>query len=377
MKRRWLTAALTAAVCLTLVACGSSGGESTPSASEPMPEEPSVSVVAPVEPEPAPEPEPVPEPEPEPVLPYTNPLTGEGCETDIGANRPVAIMLNNHRKALPQLGISQADVIYEMVAEGGITRMMGVFQSVEGVGQIGSVRSARDYYVSLAYGHDAIFLHAGGSDQAYIAIKSLGVTALDCVNGPYEGSLYWRDKNRRANMGLEHSVVTSGETIEKLFPTYTKLRQVHKDGFEVGWNFGQDHAPAGFEEARELKVKFSGSKTGVFTYDGETGLYQVSQHGAPHVDGNTGEQLAVKNVLVLYTDVEAIKGDDKGRQTIRTTGTGDGLMLWEGCLYHITWKRPAESDRFSFYLADGQEAMLSIGSSYINIVDESSEVSWK
>ena len=96
--------------------------------------------------------------------------------------------------------------------------MMAVFQSVEGVGELGSVRSARDYYVSLARGHDAVFLHAGGSHQAYSAIKNMGVTALDCVNGPYEGTLFWRDKTRKKQMGLEHSVLTSGQTIQELLP---------------------------------------------------------------------------------------------------------------------------------------------------------------
>ena len=118
-----------------LSACGK--GDS-PAASSSMPDEPSVSVIAPVE-------EPEPEPEPEPVLPYTNPLTGEGSAVDLAGARPVAIMLNNLKKALPQLGVSQADLIYELPAEGGITRMMAVFQSVEGVGDLGSVRSARDY----------------------------------------------------------------------------------------------------------------------------------------------------------------------------------------------------------------------------------------
>ena len=142
---------------LTLPACGGKGAASEPEG----PNEPAVSVLAPQ-----------PEPEPEPVLPYTNPLTGEGCEVDVGARRPIAVMLNNLKKALPQVGVSQADVIYEILAEGGITRMMAVFQDVAGAGEIGTVRSARDYYASLAYGHDAVYLHAGGSPQAYEFIKS-------------------------------------------------------------------------------------------------------------------------------------------------------------------------------------------------------------
>ena len=77
--------------------------------------------------------------------------------------RPVAVMLNNLKEALPQLGQSSADIIYEVPAEGGITRMLGVYQSLDGVGTIGSIRSARPYYLELALGHDAIFLHAGAA----------------------------------------------------------------------------------------------------------------------------------------------------------------------------------------------------------------------
>lgn len=85
--------------------------------------------------------------------------------------RPVAIMLNNLKEALPQLGQSQADVIYEVPAEGGITRMLAVYQSLDGVGKIGSIRSARPYYLELALGHDAIYIHAGGSEDAYAKIR--------------------------------------------------------------------------------------------------------------------------------------------------------------------------------------------------------------
>ena len=164
-------------VCLgllvaALAACGN--GESASSQAASQSEE--IPVIAPI-----PEPVQEPEPEPEPVYPYTNPLTGEGLMEDISGKRPIAVMFNNLEKALPQLGVGQADVIYEIVAEGGITRMMGLFQDIQGAGDLGSIRSARDYYVNLAYGHDAIYVHAGGSPQAYDAIQNWGVTATGRV----------------------------------------------------------------------------------------------------------------------------------------------------------------------------------------------------
>jgi len=372
---RSLAALLALVLAVTLCSCGKQEAPASSGAASSMPDEPSVSTMAPVEPEPEPEPEPIPEPEPEPALPYVNPLTGEGCETDIGANRPIAVMLNNHKDAMPQLGVAQADIIYEMVAEGGITRMMGLFQTMEGVGNIGTVRSARDYYVSLAYGHDAIFLHAGGSPMAYEVIKSWGITALDCVNGPYEGTLYWRDKDRRKNAGLEHSVLTSGDTVQELLPTYKRVTMTHRDGFvEPLYFLDKDERITG-EDVTSLEIKFSNYKTGRFTYDSESGLYQVSQHGKPYVDGATGEQVAVKNVLVLYTDVAAIKGDDKGRQSLRTTGTGEGILLCDGVQQTIQWAKKDHKSPMTFSTPDGSTPVkLGVGPSYINIVDTGTQV---
>ncbi|MEA4934471.1 MAG: DUF3048 domain-containing protein, partial [Lawsonibacter sp.] len=316
---------LAAALC----ACGRSGNDTSSVSSSSMPDEPSISVLAPAEPE----------PEPEPVLPYVNPLTGVGCETDISQNRPIAIMLNNLKKALPQLGVSQADIIYEIPAEGGITRMLAVFQSVDGVGNIGSVRSARDYYVSLAYGHDAVFLHAGGSPQAYSAIKKWGVTALDCVNGPYEGTLFWRDPERKKNAGLEHSVLTSGDTIQSLLPTYKRVTLEHAAGYSYPMSFLADGSTASGQRADSVTIKFSTYKTGVFTYEPATGLYKIEEYGAPYVDGDSGDQVAVKNVLVLNTDISAVKGDEKGRLSVRTTGTGTGQFFCDGTVQEITWSK--------------------------------------
>ncbi len=168
------------------------------------------------------------------------PLSGLPMGKEWVNRRPVAIMLNNLKEALPQLGQSQADVIYEVPAEGGITRMLAVYQSLDGVGKIGSIRSARPYYLELALGHDAIYIHAGGSEDAYAKIRQWGVTALDGVNGPYmsnseNGNLMWRDPERRKSYSLEHTVVTTGTSIIERLPTYG-LRLEHEDGYRCQMN---------------------------------------------------------------------------------------------------------------------------------------------
>ena len=350
---------------LALVLCACSSGSA--SSSQPPDGSPGSASLTPT-PDPQPDPEPEPEPEPEPV--DYNPLTGQASQTELSGQRPVAVMLNNLKKALPQLGVSQADIIYEMPAEGGITRMMALYQSLDGVGEIGSVRSARDYYVSLALGHDAIFLHAGGSPQAYTFIKSSGVTALDCVNGPYEGTLFWRDPERKKNMGLEHSVLTSGETIQTLLPTYSRVKLEHKEGFEEPLVFQEEPRITG-ESAQTVTVKFSSYKTGVFRYDAASGLYRVEEYDAPYVDGNTGEQVAVRNVLILFTDVSAIPGDTAGRLSVRTTGTGAGYLALGGKVRAITWSRADAGEPMSYLDENGDPLVLGVGSSYVNIVSQS------
>ncbi len=361
-KRMFSLLAGMLAALMLLSACG----EDTPASSSSAPDislEPAISTLAPVEPEPL----------------YTNPLTGCGTDVDLSAGRPVAIMLNNLRKALPQCGIAQADLIYEVPAEGGITRMMAVFQSLDGVDTLGSVRSARPYYVELAAGLDAIFIHAGGSDDAYSAIKKLGVFNIDGVNGPYGGTMFYRDSVRKKTAGFEHSLFTSRDRIEKLLSgSLSKMRQVHKDGYSLPLTFAPDGTPAQGAAANGIDVEFSYYKTGRFTYDPDSKTYLVDQHidkhDMPYVDGSNDQQVAVTNVLVLRTDIKLIKGDSAGRLTVRLTGSGSGYFACGGAYIPINWTKESASSPFRFSTMDGQPLTLGAGTSYINIIDNSNSV---
>ena len=169
MRKRTLTILLAAWMLLALAGCG---GKPDP---EPAP--------VPAENE---YPAPPPEPDPEPYIPAgRNPLTGLPMEPEYENLRPIAVMLNNLKAAQPQLGISQADIVYEIPVEGGITRMLCLYQTVEGIETLGSVRSARPYFVELALGHDAVYVHAGGSQEAYSNLRSWKVGRRpDFLAGP-------------------------------------------------------------------------------------------------------------------------------------------------------------------------------------------------
>ena len=316
-------------------------------------------------------------PRPTPYDGPVSPLSGLPMDEKWVDRRPVAVMLTNLKEALPQLGQSMADIIYEVPADGGITRMLGVFQSLDGVGKIGSIRSARPYYLELALGHDAIFIHAGGSEDAYADIKAWGVTALDGVNGPYCGSspgsnLMWRDADRRRNLGYEHSVITTGSTIEEKFATYS-FRQEHKDGYTYPITFADDGTPEGGTTANTVTVPFSNYKTGVFTYDDESGTYLVEEYGKPYVDGNTGEQVAVTNVLVVQTSCWN-SGDKYGHMEVDLTGSGSGYYACGGKIIPIQWSKPDRNSPFTYTDESGQPIVLGRGSSYVNIIPNSETV---
>lgn len=362
MKLRILS--LFAVFALLITACGKSGGEVQ------LSPEPMLSPPASTSPQTTPTPTPTQTPEYDGPV---NPLTGLPIDEKWVNARPVAIMLNNLKQAMPQLGVSQADVIYEVLAEGGITRMLALYQSVENVGLIGSVRSARTYYLELALGHDAVYLHAGGSPDAYNKIKTWNVTALDCVNGPYEGSLFWRDADRIRENGKVHSVVTSGETILELFPTYS-FRQEHEEDYVYEMQFAEDGTPAGGQQASTITVPFSSYKTGVFTYDPESGKYLVEEYGSAYIDGNTGEQVSVTNVLVLRTDCSLIPGDDAGRISVDLNSGGEGWFACGGKIIPIRWSKNGVNDQLVYTTQYGETLTLGVGTSYVNIIPLSSEI---
>ena len=151
----------------------------------------------------------------------------------------------------------------------------------------------------------------------------------------------------------------------------------HKDGYDAGLSFMEEGQQAQGSPCEAVTVKFSSYKTGIFTYDRDTGLYKVEEYGAPYVDGNTGEQVAVKNVLVLYTDVANIKGDDKGRLTVRTTGTGTGHFLCDGTVQNIKWSKKDNASPMTYTTEDGQPLKLGVGHSYVNVVGASAKVTFE
>ncbi len=302
---------------------------------------------------------------------FINPLTGLEVDRDISMLRPVSIMVNNINVSLPQSGISDADIIYECLAEGGITRLMMISNDWENLSKIGSCRSARDYYIDYAESYNCIFIHAGGSTYAYDTIAARGTNNIDGVRGP-GGAMFYRDQDRiNSGYGYEHTLfIYDGaaikSTIESVGYSTTKA-----EGYEEPVNLMPWGETATLDNAaKHIKVVMSNYQVVDYVFDEDEGKYLRWQYsGMPHMDDGAGEQLAFENVVLMFNDSGAIAGDDKNRIWMQTTGTGTGYYITDGTYEEITWQKDAHDSPIKFFYLDGTEVEFNRGKTMINVVN--------
>ena len=227
---------------------------------------------------------------------YANPLTGvEELTKEKSQDKPVAIMVNNISVAQKvQTGLSKADIVYETEVEGGITRLLAVFQDISKVEKIGTVRSARYAYIDLAMGHNAIYIHHG-QDPTYAAphLKDTQTMALSESNAGY------RAKNGLAS---EHTLYGYGD---KIWDYLTKNKYNTKLTKATNWqNFADKDTQITYTNtANTVDVKFSNSYESVFKYDTEKGKYVRFFKTTERKDYFTNESEYFKNVFVLQTSI--------------------------------------------------------------------------
>lgn len=294
---------------------------------------------------------------------YWHPLTGLPCSEDLVNRRPIAVMINNIKASMPQIGIAQADIIYECLAEGGITRLLAIYQDYSNLGTVGSIRSSRDYYLDLAQIHDAFYIHAGGSEIAYSQIASRDIDNLDGVRTTVSG-VFWRDSDRLQTMSKEHTMVTSGEKIAMGIQKQ-KYRTEHESSFESSYSFYRSFTALNGSKAEYIKIPHSSSYTSEFYYDEDLKLYRKNQFGKAHIDGATGEQLSFTNVIILFAEQKTV--DDYGRLEVTLTGTGSGYYCCGGEMIPITWKRSDRDGGITLLNQDGSPLQLNPGKSFISI----------
>ena len=277
-----------------------------------------------------------------------NPLTGElGYDTSLLKNRTVLVSVENSPQARPQWGIASADIVWEMVVEGGISRMLLMYADASRLpDKIGPTRSARHYFVELAEGFDSIFIHYGGSPQAYNAIKKQGTDDVDGMT--YGDKLFPRDKTR--NVSSEHRAYTTKENVIKGI-TDKAIRTEVEEGKEKPFRFSPTPATLPDGTCTAVKVPFSNDYTYNYTYDEATKLYMSALGDKPFMDDN-GTQQSFTNIIICYVDVTPIPNDNKGRVTFDLSD-GEGVFISNGTYQNITWEKGGYTDIMKFYVDDG------------------------
>ncbi len=304
-----------------------------------------------------------------PVTPEKiNRLTGLATLSEKAyGKRPVAIMINNVRAALPQYGISEADLMFEVIVEGGITRMMAVFGDYTKVPNVCSVRSCRYYFPILAYGFDAVYI-CFGSNKTFgtPTLKRLGIDYFDGAAN-YITDLFGRDSARLKKYASEHTAYVKGENIPKVLES-KKIRTDYNEGKNVPiFNFREEgHAVAtGDTFCDKVKLSFSPSYFSTFTYDAEKKVYLKQHNGSAHKDSVSGKQLNYTNLFVLETDVKT--HSDNYLMKVELKG-GNGYYISMGKSQKITWKKPAEGDTIQVFDSTGAPLQVNPGQSYIGII---------
>lgn len=307
--------------------------------------------------------------------------------------RPLGIAVENTVDARPQSGLSSADVIYEAVAEGGITRFLGIYYC-DDAKIVGPVRSARIYFIKLlqGYGEYPLYSHVGGANtpgpaDALGEIRDLGWDQYNDLSQfavPFPN--YWRDYDRLPGVATEHTMYTDPTKLWAYAAKNVKLSNVDEEGTSwdesfTPWKF-QDGAKEGSRgDVAKISYGFwdaSVSTMGVeWNYDAASNLYKRVNGGVPHTDKNTDEQLTASTVVAAMVDESpANDGYPGGHLLYDLVGTGDAYIFMNGKVIEGTWTKESEEDAMVFSDDKGKELELVRGKIWVSIVPTGNKITY-
>lgn len=276
--------------------------------------------------------------------------------------RPIAVMINNNHDAWPHAGLQKSYLNYEIIAEGGITRIMALYKDVSDVEKIGSVRSSRPYYLDYALENDAIYIHWGGSDQAYSDIRSLGLDHIDGM--AYEGKYFFRD--RSGGRAYEHTGFTKMSMIEDGISNLGIKTTTDKG---TVFNYSVDEIDLSKREdaikADDILIDYSYYHSTSYKYDETNKVYLRTMSNKAHVDSVTNEQYKAKNIITYKVKNRSI--DSYGRQALDNTGSGEGYYITNGYAVPITWEKTSRSSKTIYKYSNGEEIKLNDGNTWVQI----------
>lgn len=324
--------------------------------------------VAPTE---TPTPEPTPTETPIPLP--RSPLSGIVTSQPVAVRRPVAVKIANDPGARPQWGISEAEVVYEHVTEGGVTRFTCLFV-ISDAPRVGPIRSARFIDVDLIREYGALFAHVGGSPPVRESLQVLGPLDRDeFFHGA--GGPYYRTTDRFAphNMFIDLPALREAGLAAGL-PGEVELAPTL---------FYREEPEAGDVETITIPIPPASSDTyrSVYEFEPETRLYKKSQNNGPHIDGATGGQIRVGNVVVQYTDIVATEFEEDflGNLSlaIDTLGEGDAYIFRDGLALKGRWVRENLADRTRYFDDAGEPIALRPGHTWIHMLSPDQEIAWQ
>ena len=287
---------------------------------------------------------------------------------DVNSNsRPYAVMINNINVARPyQTGLQDAYIIYEMLAEGGITRYMALFKDKD-TAKIGTIRSSRHYYLDYALENDAIYVHFGWSDQAKSDIKNLGIDNIDGITN--SSFAFWRDSEvKKTGIAKEHTVYTKMESLKEAVAKRKYRTETNQDLlFEYSPEEIDLSSMPNAVSATSIDINYSSSNKNHYDYDATTKTYKRSVNGRPHTDYVTKEQYTFKNIIVYQLEYSLIPGDKKNRQGLSNLGNGTGYFITDGYAVPIKWSKDKRANQTKYTFEDGKEITLNDGNCFIQL----------
>lgn len=286
-----------------------------------------------------------------------------------GDERPIAVMIDNHIGAWPQSGLNKAYLVYEIIVEGGETRLMALFKGVD-VENIGPVRSSRHYFLDYALENDAIYVHFGWSPQAESDITKYKVNN---INGISESSTsFWRTNQKSA----PHNVITSTSAIQKI--AQRKGYEI-KSSEESVLKYTADNVELedGID-ATEITIPHSNLQVVEYKYNEETKRYTRYAREKLQQDWKTGEEITTKNIIITLCDnYTLVDNESKGRQGLKNIGTFKGYYITNGKAIEITCTKNSRTSKTIYKDLNGKEINVNDGNTFINICPTDAKVEFK
>lgn len=277
-----------------------------------------------------------------------------------GNDRPIAVMIDNHSGAWPQANLNKAYMVYEIVVEGGETRLMALFKG-QNLEKIGPVRSSRHYFLDYALENDAIYVHHGWSPQAKSDISSLGVNN---INGIQESSSnFWRVKDKSA----PHNLFTSTESILKIAERKGYSKTSNKKSV-LNYVPNEVEMPSTAVNATSVTIPHSNLQTVKYEYDEQSKTYKRYARNKLQTDYITGEPVTTKNIIITMCENYTLDdSENKGRQGLKNIGTFKGYYITDGKAIEIECTKNARDEQTVYKDLNGKEIEVNDGNTFVNI----------